>query len=159
MCKLHPGFEEKRIKRSKAYKEKMTPEFLANLGKKISETVRKKVLEGTWHYSFSKTRTYTYKGEKLHGKWELQYAEWLDSKNLLWERPKEKFSYFFENKERYYTPDFYLVESKTYVEIKGYETEKDRAKWECFPHKLVVLKGKDLHEMNVITTDQFKGLK
>lgn len=127
--------------------------------KKRSETVRRKVKEGTWHYSFSKTRIHEYKGVKLHGKWELQYAKWLDNNNIKWRRPNEKFVYIFENKERFYTPDFYLIETNEYVEIKGYETEKDRSKWRDFPLKLKVIKGKGLFEMGIITDMQFKGLE
>lgn len=126
---------------------------------KKSNTIKKKVKEGTWHYSFSKVRTYEYKGVKLHGKWELQYAQWLDKNNVKWRRPKEKFVYIFEEKERFYTPDFYLIDSNEYIEIKGYETEKDRVKWNQFPLKLRTIKGKELFELNIITKDQLKGLK
>jgi hypothetical protein len=125
--------------------------------KKMSNTVEKKVKQGTWHYSFSKTRTHKYKGVKLHGKWELQYAMWLDENNIKWLRPKENFNYRYENKERFYIPDFYLIDSAEYVEIKGYETEKDRCKWRDFPYKLKVIKGKELKEMGIITKKQFQG--
>lgn len=126
---------------------------------KMSKTIKQKVKDGTWHYSFSKTRTHEYKGVKLHGSWELQYAKYLDENNIKWERPKEKFPYMFENKNSSYTPDFYLTETDEYIEIKGYETDKDRAKWKYFPHKLIVLKKKELFELNIITNKQFKGLE
>lgn len=127
--------------------------------RKTSETVKQKVADGTWHYSFSKVRTHEYKGVRLHGKWELQYAKWLDKNNINWRRPKEKFAYVFENKERYYTPDFYLVDTNEYIEIKGYETDKDRAKWKDFPFKLTIIKGKELREKGIINEKQLKGLE
>jgi hypothetical protein len=125
-----------------AYKEK--------LSKSISSTIKKKIEEGTWHNSFSKSRTHEYKGIKLYGTWELNYAKWLDLNNINWSRPKEKFKYILNNIERNYTPDFYLIDEDCYIEIKGYETEKDREKWKQFTKKLKVLKGKDLKELGII---------
>jgi predicted nuclease of restriction endonuclease-like RecB superfamily len=57
--------------------------------------------------------------------------------------------------DRTYFPDFYIESLDLYVEIKGYETERDRAKWFQFPHKLVVLK---LDEINQIKNGTFSGL-
>ena len=54
------------------------------------------------------------------------------------------FQYEYEGKTRNYYPDFYLVEDDKYVEIKGYETEKDRAKWTQFKKSLLILKRKEL---------------
>jgi hypothetical protein len=114
---------------------------------------------GTWHYSFSKVRTHEYNGIKFMGMWELQYAKWLDQNNVKWRRPKEKFTYEFEEKQRFYTPDFYLIETQEYVEIKGYETEKDRAKWSAFPLKLKIIKGKELFKLEIISEKQLKGIE
>lgn len=117
---------------------------------KIAKTVNNKIKNGTWHNSFSRSRTHEYKGIKLHGKWELEYAKYLDSKKIKWRRPNEKFLYIFEGKSRYYTPDFYLIEDNQYIEIKGYETDKDRAKWKDFPLNLRIIKGKELYSLNLI---------
>lgn len=118
---------------------------------KSAETIRKKVAEGTWHTSLARKMHYSYKGINLHGKWELRYATWLDSQNIIWERCKDQFNYIYDNKERKYTPDFYLPELGCYVEIKGYETDKDRAKWTQFPSHLTlkVLKEKDLKKLGL----------
>lgn len=124
---------------------------------KISNTIKEKVKNGNWHFSFSKVRTYDYKGIKLYGKWELQYAKYLDENNIKWTRPKKTFEYIFLNKKSYYLPDFYLIETDEYIEIKGYETDKDRAKWFYFPHKLTVLKRDELFKLKIITLEQFKG--
>jgi len=159
MCKQHPDYAQRRLRATENRQKTLTPDFLCKLGQKISEGVQKKVEEGTWHFSFSKTRTHEYRGEKMYGKWELQYAQWLDNKEIEWRRPKERFPYVFQEKTRYYTPDFYLTSTGEYIEIKGYETEKDRAKWENFPLKLKVLKGIDLYELGVINEKQLKGLQ
>jgi hypothetical protein len=34
-----------------------------------------------------------------------------------------------------------------YIEVKGYETDRDRAKWKYFPKKLRVIRSKDIKEI------------
>lgn len=121
---------------------------------RVSNTIKEKVKQGKWHYSFSKVRSHKfiskYAGEvMLMGSWELKFAEYLDNNNIPWRRPKEKFYYEYLSLRKgfgYYIPDFYLIEENRYIEIKGYETDKDRAKWKWFPHPLEIIKGKDLKE-------------
>ena len=115
----------------------------------VSKTIREKVINGTWHVSLAKNLHFEYKGEDLHGKWELKYAIYLDKNNIQWKRNKERFKYIFENKERYYIPDFYLPDTDTYVEIKGFETNKDKAKWFYFPKKLLIIKSNDLKKLGI----------
>lgn len=125
---------------------------LKKISDNTSKTVRLKIKNDDWHLSFSKLRIHEYKGIKLHGKWELNYAKWLDKNNIKWYRPKEKFIYFFENKDHYYIPDFYLIDSKEYIEIKGYKTPKDDAKWSYFPKNLILkqLFREDLIKLKII---------
>ena len=65
--------------------------------------------------------------------------------------------YEFDNKKSRYIPDFYLIDEDLYVEIKGYETDKDRAKWLYFPYKLLVLKARELFELGVLSKEQYDG--
>jgi transposase len=116
---------------------------------KISNSINEKVKKGTWHVSLAKNIWKTYNGVKFHGSWEVEYAKWLDSKKIVWRRPTESFQYIFEDKKHRYTPDFYLINDQTYVEIKGYETEKDVAKWNQFPLKHLVLKENDLLKLGI----------
>lgn len=125
---------------------------------KMSQLVKNKVKNGTWHYSFSKIRTHKYNSKYagdvlLQGSWELAYAKYLDDNDIEWKRPKDKFYYEYEKLKSgngFYIPDFYLVGENKYIEIKGYETDKDRAKWKWFPLKLEIIKGKQLEEMKLI---------
>lgn len=59
-------------------------------------------------------------------------------------RNTDKFQYTFEGVERTYIPDFKVGEF--WVEIKGWLSDKDRAKFRDFPHpdKLIILDEKDL---------------
>ncbi len=131
-------------------------EWYAENGRKISKTILKKVEKGEWHTSLAKNMHYDYKGNDLHGKWELAYAMYLDEVGIKWERCKHRFAYYFEEKNRFYTPDFYLIDEKKFIEIKGYETEKDRAKWNQFTFDLEVLK---LKEMKALLKDHPELLK
>jgi hypothetical protein len=118
---------------------------------KRRDTIAEKVKNGEWHTSLAKRMHYRYKNIDMHGKWEYNYAVWLDKSNIQWEKCKESFEYFFEGKNRRYTPDFYLIESDTYVEVKGYKTGKDEAKWNQFPkhRKLKILMKEDLISLGV----------
>ena len=51
-----------------------------------------------------------------------------------------------------YFPDFYLPKYKLYIEVKGYETKRDRAKWKNFPKKLLILKN---NEIKLIKQNKF----
>lgn len=138
-------------KLSKAISIRNANETLETKNKR-RETIRKKVEKGEWHTSLAKKMHYTYNGVDLHGKWELKYAQYLDANGINWERCKTRFSYFFEGKQRSYTPDFYLRDRDTYVEIKGYKTAKDEAKWNQFPKelKLQILLKNDLKKLSII---------
>lgn len=119
---------------------------------KISATCLEKSKQGKWHKSIAKNLHYNYNGIDLDGSWELAYAKWLDANNIKWLRPSIRFEYTYDNEVHYYTPDFYLVDTDEYIEIKGYKTKKDSAKWKCFPadKTLKVLFEKDLKELNII---------
>lgn len=92
-----------------------------------------------------------YNGVKLHGSWELKFAQWCDRNDIEWEKNTKYFLYEW-NGERRYFPDFYLPEYNSYVEVKGYETDRDVAKWNAFPEKLIVVKSSDI---KLIDEDKF----
>ena len=141
------------------YKKNGVPVFKDSIKSKISRTVSDKVKNGTWHYSFSRVRSHVFNSKfagevSLMGMWEYKYAEYLDANNINWRRPAEKFPYKFSGLKSgsgYYTPDFYLIDENVYIEVKGYETSKDRAKWEYFPKHLKhrVLRKKDLESLGI----------
>lgn len=118
-------------------------------GERISKTISDKVSKNEWHTSLARHMHIDYNGVDLHGSWELKYAQYLDKHKIEWVRNKDSFSYFYNGKDRKYTPDFYLPQTDEYIEIKGYRTAKDSAKWEQFPkhRKLVVLLKKELETL------------
>ena len=89
-----------------------------------------------------------YKGIYCDSTWELAWIIYSLDHNVKFQRNKQSFEYFFEGKYLKYYPDFIIhKEHKEYVEIKGYETNQNKAKQNQFPHKLTVLYQKDLKEI------------
>jgi hypothetical protein len=84
-----------------------------------------------------------YDGQKFMGRWEVDFYIWCKENNVICERNTIGFHYVW-NGDRKYFPDFFLPDYDTYVEVKGYKTERDDKKWEYFPHKLKVILKKDI---------------
>jgi hypothetical protein len=118
---------------------------------KMSLVVSRKMTEGTWH-TRGHAKKIAYKDIVFDSSWEVKYAQWLDANNTPWERCRENFEYIFEGSLKRYTPDFYLPSTDEYIEIKGFSTDKDIAKWTQFPsdRKLVILLGDDLKDLGIL---------
>lgn len=143
-CRLNPNFAERSRKLSMASSKKR---FTKEQKQKISNTILEKAKNGTWHNSFRKKSKIEYNGFIFDGNWEVLYAKYLDANNIKWHRNKKRFQYVFEEKSRTYTPDFYIPDEDLYIEVKGYATEKDAAKWNQFNNKLKVVSGKFLKQV------------
>ena len=131
-----------------------TQEIEIERKRKISETMKKNPNAGglregsgrgikTWYESSIAGNVY------LRSSYELEYAKWLDQNNINWIANKTAFQYEWEGKIKKYYPDFYLIESKKYVEVKGFKTEKDEAKWKNFPFELSILYYNDLKNLGL----------
>lgn len=78
---------------------------------------------------------------KVDGTWELKVCIYLDQLKVKWERNKRRFEYTRpDGKLASYQPDFFVEDWNLFIEVKGYQTELDEAKWNQFPHKLEVWK-------------------
>ena len=82
-------------------------------------------------------------GIKFQGNWELEFYEYCLGKKINIQRINNWFPYEWQGTRKYF-PDFYLPDLDTYVEIKGYETDRDRAKWSQFPKRLIIIKAKEI---------------
>ena len=94
-------------------------------------------------------------GISFNGSWELLFYEYCLKNNISVERNSKCFSYVYD-KERLYIPDFKLSGSNIYIEIKGYETERDRCKWNgsiINESKLIIIKEKEISEIRKGTFD------
>jgi len=116
---------------------------------KISSSMQKVVEERPESYSHlnrSRAKKQIVDGIRFDSKWELIFYNWAKSQGLNPQRCNTSFSYTWD-KPRKYFPDFYLPDLDLYVEIKGYLTDKDRAKWNSFPKKLSVIMHSQIEEI------------
>lgn len=93
-----------------------------------------------------RTKIYEVNGFKLRGTWEVIVAEYLNSEGIKWTNKVEPKPYMWQGKFKTYYPDFYIPEIDMYIEVKGYETDRDRAKWTSIDN-LIVIKKKEIEKI------------
>jgi hypothetical protein len=138
--------DETRTKLSLATKgKKWSDEQRANQSARMKEAVDNNP-DAYTSSNRGRTKQIEYDGLKFHGNWELDFYKWTKAQGLIVERKTPGFKYIW-NGERTYFPDFYIPSKDLYIEIKGYETERDRAKWSQFPKQLCVLKEREIKQI------------
>jgi YHS domain-containing protein len=85
----------------------------------------------------------SYNGDYFHSSWELAFQVFHDDHGIPLQRCWEQFPYQWKGEERIYVPDF-KYNDHWHIEVKGYQEEKDKAKWRDFPHHLEVLKSDEI---------------
>jgi hypothetical protein len=76
----------------------------------------------------------------LESSWEVTTAENLDKRNIKWIRPEPM--EWFDNKKRFYYPDFYLPDFDIYLDPKNpYCMSKDKEKMDFFKNKITIVYG------------------
>lgn len=89
---------------------------------------------------------------EMKSSYEVAYALFLDENNVEWEYEPCSFDLGFVGgrKRRWsYTPDFYLSESKEYIDVKGYQYENQRQRIELFKGKYPGLRFKIVSEADL----------
>lgn len=113
--------------------------------RRMSENKRQLYLSG-WEPICGRCKKYDYVSPiagsiKVDGTWELKVAKHLDSLGVQWKRNKKRFPYVKpDGTNSTYQPDFYVEDWNSYLEVKGYETDLDKAKWSQFQEPLMVWK-------------------
>ena len=128
--------EQKEIERKRKISESMKANPLAGGLREGSGRGKK-----TWYESPIAGRVY------LRSTYELAYVKYLDANQIKWKANTSSFEYVYEDKKRKYYPDFYLIDEDCYIEVKGFKTKQDEAKWKFFPHKLKILFEKEIKEL------------
>jgi hypothetical protein len=89
----------------------------------------------------------------VRGTWEFKYAQYLNSRKILWNRNA---IFKYEKKDgirKTYIPDFYLPESNEYHEVKGYFSESDKEKIALVEQRngvhITLLFKKDLESLGI----------
>lgn len=95
------------------------------------EARQKLSLEQSLFNRGGKSKWFEVAGQKVQGTWERKLAEKFEQLNIKWYKPKCKkdvFVYILNEKEKNYTPDFYLEELDLFLEIKGFWWGNDKEK-------------------------------
>ena len=122
---------------------------------KIRLSINKRYASG-WESTAGRSKKYDYDSPiagkiKVDGTWELKTCKFLDQNNYKWIRNTKRFNYIDDNgKKRTYCPDFYLIDSDIFIEVKGYITKLDKIKWSQFSNKLEVWDKKTLKDKNIL---------
>lgn len=151
--------EETRQKKSKITKEQNKGMWTAEKRRQHSEIMKTVVENNPDSYTKNnicgRVKNIKYNGVTLKGSWELKTAQWLDFQNIIWENEPKSFPYIWNGKEHKYFPDFYLTNFDVYIEVKGYKTERDEAKWSQFPETLIVIDKKYIHKLDLLKIENF----
>lgn len=129
------------------------PTYCCDCGKELSDYRKQRCLScnstGSRSNFYGKPpshgKHFDYKGYHLRSSYELKYAEYLDSNNILWSYEPKAFEL---GDGRTYTPDFYLIKENVWIEVKGYWRDDAKEKFELFKEKYpqlhIVLLTKDI---------------
>lgn len=129
-------------------------------GHKVSDETKKKISQnrnkkmGGYRQGSGRGKQGWYKGYWCDSSWELAFVIYNLEHNIKFQRNTQKFEYEFQGKQRSYIPDF-IMEDGTYMEIKGYETEQTKAKYNQFPYEIQILKWKELRHMIKYVEDKY----
>jgi hypothetical protein len=97
-----------------------------------------------------------YNGVYCGSTYELAWVIYNLDHDIKFERNNLGFEYKFGGKVRKYYPDFVLSDG-TFVEIKGYKTKQDLAKWKHFPHQLQILEKDKLSYVFEYVRNTYSG--
>lgn len=139
--------EDTKIKISKIQTgKKLSDTHRLSIAKAMQEAVKKYPESYSSSNVSGRAKLYDYNGFKLKGTWELIVAKYLDSIGIKWTNDVKPFEYTWNNTQHQYFPDFYLIELDTYIEVKGYERERDLCKWAVVSN-LIIIKQKEISEI------------
>jgi len=108
--------------------------------KSYHENTNKKV--GGYRKGSGRGKSGWYKEYWCDSSYELAYVIYNIDHNITFERNTESFNYTWKNKILKYFPDY--IVGNEYLEIKGYETDKDRIKYTSVNKPIRILRTKDL---------------
>ena len=137
----------KETKKGRVYKYSHTEEERKEISKAMKLAVLKHPDSFRGIYNGGKVKVYTFNGEKVRGLWELDVAKYFYDNNIKYHVNKKGFPYIYKGEQHLYFPDFYLDDLDVYIEVKGFETEKDYYKWKDFPETLLIFREKEIQKI------------
>jgi len=94
-----------------------------------------------------------YKGILCQSSWELAYVIYNIEHNIEFKRNTKAFPYIFKNKRYKYYPDF--IQEGYYIEIKGFKSDRTKAKINQFPHIIKVLYWEEMKSYLEYTINKY----
>ena len=85
---------------------------------------------------------------KVKGSWEYNVAVWLNAHSIKWTNDIEPIPYMWNGKEHKYFPDFYINEFDHYIEVKGFETDRDHCKWNAMIKPLMIIREQEHKDLD-----------
>jgi len=107
--------------------------------KKMSDSAIKNVKRGKESHFYGKVyhpKVIKYEKDGIviwfKSSWELKVANYLSNNNIEWEYESKIFEMILNDKETTYIPDFFIPETNTIIEVKGYWRDDAKEKYELF---------------------------
>lgn len=161
-CKLNKNIRQRDYTRTEDYLNRMKlsnkSRWTDDERRKKSERMLQAVRENPDSYSKNNIsgRVQTFEimsplgPTKVKGKWELKVAEFLNKNSINWTNNISPFSYFWNEKWHLYFPDFYLINSDKFIEVKGYKTDRDLEKWKSVKQELIIIDKSNINNIEDI---------
>lgn len=109
-----------------------TIEKLKELGTKNAKSGKESHLYGKMYHPKPIKAIIDNKSYCFKSIWEYKVANYLHISDIKWEYETKKFELLIGDMETTYTPDFYLIETNTIIEVKGYWRDDAKIKFEQF---------------------------
>ena len=155
---IEPKTAAGRKRISQAAKQQNATQWTTEFKERHSVAMRKAVVENPDSYTKNnvsgRTKIIKYNGVKLKGSWEVKVAKWLTSQGILWETEINPQPYYWNDKWHLYFPDFYIEKHNIYIEVKGYKTDRDEAKWRHFNGTLIIIDLGVIHSLEKYNLDK-----
>jgi hypothetical protein len=136
--------------KEKANGRALTPEAENIRKQKIKEKAQ--LNNGGYRQGSGRGKKGWYKGFFCDSSWELAYVIWCLDNNISIVRNTQKYQYTWQDKIRYFIPDF-IVDNKL-TEIKGYKSPQWFAKKVSTPD-IIVLYGEDMKPYIEYVVDRY----
>lgn len=115
--------------------------------KHLSNQIKGKT--GGWRNFGGNGKKGTVHGVIFQSSWEEIWIRYHVQENIPFRRCTEYFEYEFEGKTKRYYPDFFLIEQNSYVEVKGFWSDKTEAKLKSIPKEygIIVARKDEINAM------------
>lgn len=143
-----PPMSEETKQKIRENSQNKTQRYRDNHSKVMREAVKRNPESYSDKNIVGRSRHFEVNGVRYNSTWEFVVAEFLTSQNIKWKRSGIKpENYQWNDKWHLYFPDFLLEEYDCYIEVKGYETERDRAKWSQSSKTVIVIRQEQINQI------------